>query len=407
MYEKNFVDVIKYDLMSKLPDPFLFNDGRRVESTEDWEERRKELYEKVVDLHFGGMPPEPEFLEVEPLCYGAAFQYRIITGTQENPISFNFVLFKTKDSEKAPVIISGDLCFQRMYDKEIIETVTNNGINLVLFNRTELCPDISSYNLAGLQTEETGEYKLGKEIWDSLQDGNCGGQIRKTYPEGTYSAVSAWAWGYKRCVDALEILGCVDTDFVAFTGHSRGAKTAALAGIVDERAKVVNPNATCCGGNSGYRIYMESKMEDGTIEVSERLDNICRLFPAWMGLGMREYVGREGDLPFDSHEFKAMIAPRILFVSEATHDTWANPVGSYQTTIAAGEVYKFLGCEENLYWYFRPGKHNQTPEDLGQLVNIINHVRKGEPINDKFYIRPFKEFPPAYDWKAPENKSGK
>ena len=49
MYEKNFVDVIKYDLMSKLPDPFFFNDGRRVESTEDWEERRKELYEKVVE----------------------------------------------------------------------------------------------------------------------------------------------------------------------------------------------------------------------------------------------------------------------------------------------------------------------------------------------------------------------
>ena len=45
MFEKNFVDVIKYDLMSKLPDPFLFNDGRRVESSEDWEERRKMILE--------------------------------------------------------------------------------------------------------------------------------------------------------------------------------------------------------------------------------------------------------------------------------------------------------------------------------------------------------------------------
>ena len=43
-----------------------------------------------------------------------------------------------------------------------------------------------------------------------------------------------------------------------------------------------------------------------------------------------------------------------------------------------------------------------TPEDLEQLVNVVNHVRNGEKLNDKFFKRPFKDIEPAYDWKCPE-----
>ena len=394
--------VTKYELFGKLPNPFVFDDGTAVTKTSDWEKRRKELYEKTVNLHFGGMPPEPEFLEVHPIYCDVLEIYRIKTGTRKNPITFNMHIFRACSGRAdAPVVISGDMCFRRMYNKELIEAITDNDINFVMFNRTELAPDISSYNL---REEKNGRNELATKIWDSLQDGNCGGQIREAYPDGTYSAVSAWAWGYSRCIDALEILGNVDLDMIAFTGHSRGAKTAALAGIVDERAKIVNPNATCCGGNSGYRIYMEAENENGEIRPSERLDNIFKLFPAWMGQGMREFIGNEQNMPFDSHDFKAMIAPRILYVSEGAHDIWANPIGSYQTTMAAKEVYKFLGCEENLYWSFRYGGHNQTPEDLSMLVNIIKHVKYGEPLSDGFFKKPFGEFEAAYDWKAPENK---
>lgn len=400
---ENTTKITKYELFGKLPDPFMFNDGTRVATTGDWKKRRKELYEKTVNLQFGGMPPEPEFLEVEPLYYGAPEIYRIKTGTRKKPVMFNMYLFRTCSCRiDAPVIISGDMCFGRMFNKELIETIIKNDINFVMFNRTEIAPDISSYNLEEI---ENGRNELGRKIWDSLQDGSCGGQIRETYPDGNYSAVSAWAWGYSRCVDALEILGNVDLNMIAFTGHSRGAKTAALAGIVDERAKIVNPNATCCGGNSGYRIYIEAENENGEVKPSERLDNIFKLFPAWMGQGMREYIGNEQNIPFDSHDFKAMVAPRVLYVSEGAHDIWANPVGSYQTTIAAGEVYKFLGCEENLYWSFRRGGHDQKPEDIAMLVSLIKHVKGGEPLNDKFFKRPFGELESAYDWKAPENKS--
>lgn len=401
--DETTVKITKYELFGKLPNPFVFNDGTVVQSTEDWEKRRAELYEKTVDLQFGGMPPEPEFLEVEPIYYGQHDIFRIKTGTRKHPITFNMYHFKAcSGNPNAPVVITGDMCFPRTLDKKFIETITDSDINLVMFNRTELAPDISESNL---KRAVNGEYELGNEVWERLKSGNCGGQIRETYPEGTYSATSAWAWGYSRCVDALEILGTVDMSLITFTGHSRGGKTAALAGTVDQRAAIVNPNATCCGANSGYRIYIEAEDEHGTVKPSERMDNIFRLFPAWLGQGMKQYIGNEQNLPFDSHDLKAMIAPRILFVSEAAHDIWASPVGSYQTTIAAQEVFRFLGCEENLFWYFRTGEHDQSKEDLEQLINIIHHVRYGETINDKFFRRPFGEFESAYDWKAPKNTS--
>ena len=63
---------------------------------------------------------------------------------------------------------------------------------------------------------------------------------------------------------------------------------------------------------------------------------------------MRKYIDKEDELPFDSHYLKAMVAPRVLFVSEAASDIMANPVGLWQTTMGAREVYKFLGAEDKL-----------------------------------------------------------
>ena len=84
-------------------------------------------------------------------------------------------------------------------------------------------------------------------------------------------------------------------------------------------------------------------------ERSETLADLLSKFDFWMGEGMQKYAECEAELPFDSHFLKAMVAPRTLFVSEAVHDIWANPIGSWQTTLAAGEAFKLLGAEDQLY----------------------------------------------------------
>lgn len=399
---ENLIEITKYTIDGKLPDPFLFDDGTRVATKEDWVRRREEMYKTVIELQYGTMPPKPEFVEVEPMYLGGRPSvYRVTSGTRAHPVSFNMYLFKANSSEKAPAVISGDMCFDYCYDKEYIDTFTENGINFVAFNRTELAPDIAGYNVGGLD-KESGEYAESKKILDHLTDVDCGGQLKAAYPEYTFGALGAWAWGYSRCVDALIYLGNVDANTIAFTGHSRGGKVAALAGALDERAAIVNPNASCSGGYGSYRIHIEATKEDGSVAKSEPLKNIHINFPSWLGKEMREYIGREDELPFDSHHLKAMVAPRVLFVSEAASDIMANPVGTWQTSLAAGEVYKFLGCEENLIWYFRRGVHRHAIEDIEQLVNVIRHVKYGESLNDKYFKLPFTPTDLSFDWRAPK-----
>ena len=400
---EDLIKITKYEVLSELPDPFIFDDGHRLTSPDEWRARRDEIYKTAIDLQFGTMPPKPEFLEVEPIYLrgkGAPNIYRITTGTRANPVVMTMYIFKAKSDKKAPAVVTGDLCFPMLFDKEFRDAFTDAGINLVAFNRTELAPDIANYNINHLD-KSSGEYKLAASTLEHLYEKDCDGPLKKTYPEYTFSATGAWAWGYSRCVDALEILGITDLSMTVFTGLSRGGKTCALAGALDERAAIVNPCATCMGGYSSYRINIAAINEDGEEKVSEPLSNIFNVFPQWMGSGMRDYIGREGELPFDSHHFKAMIAPRVLFVAEAASDIWANPVGSWQTTVAATEVWRLLGCEENVFWYFRNGYHAQTLEDVAQLINLIKHKTEGEPVNDKFFKLPFKPMPLAYSWKAP------
>lgn len=403
IYE-GLIEIKSYYSQGTLPDLFRFDDGRRVSTADEWNERRAEIYKTAIELQYGTIPPAPDSFKVEPLYIcgtGLPSGYRITCYRGEKSISFTMYLFKAENSEGAPVTVSGDLCFPYVFDKEYVSTFINNGISLAIFNRTELAPDIAGYNISGLD-KDGNEYIEGKKVLDRVTEIDCGGPLKELYPEYTFGALGAWAWGYSRCVDALIYLGNVDANTIAFTGHSRGGKVAALAGVLDERAAIVNPNASCSGGYGSYRIHIEATKEDGSVAKSEPLKNIHINFPSWLGKEMREYIGREDELPFDSHHLKAMVAPRVLFVSEAASDIMANPVGTWQTSLAAGEVYKFLGCEENLIWYFRRGVHRHAIEDIEQLCNVIRHVKYGEALNDKYFKLPFTPTDLSFDWRAPK-----
>lgn len=58
------------------------------------------------------------------------------------------------------------------------------------------------------------------------------------YPEYDWATLSVWAWGYSRVVDYLVTLENVDKDKIVVTGHSRGGKTALLAGAMDLRIAI-------------------------------------------------------------------------------------------------------------------------------------------------------------------------
>ena len=66
------MEITSYEVLGKLPDLFTFEDGRKVTSIADWRERRKEIYKHAVELQYGQIPPEPEILELDPLCVTGA-----------------------------------------------------------------------------------------------------------------------------------------------------------------------------------------------------------------------------------------------------------------------------------------------------------------------------------------------
>ena len=397
------IKITEYNLKGKLPDPFLLENGERVKDTADWEVRRAEIYKSAIDLQYGGAVPEPEVFSVEPIYAGGVRRlnvYRITAGTKEKTVSFTMTVFKAATDKPLPTVVTGDLCFQYAFDTEYLNAFLDHGINFAMFNRTELYPDVAHYNEDNAP-KDSRERELLRGIADSIDQGSVSCPLTEVYPNMSFGSVSAWAWGYSRCVDALEVLGFADMDCIAFTGHSRGGKVAILAGALDTRAAIVNPNATCAGGCSCYRLNIKAIREDGvTQDKSEPLSNIFHHFPTWLGAGMKDYIGREDELPFDSHFLKAMVAPRVLFVSEAASDIMANPVGSWQTTMGALEVYKFLGVEQNLIWHYRSGGHAQTVEDVTMLVNVIRHFKYGDALSDKHFKAPFEAPELAFDWRA-------
>lgn len=404
--EKECIKIIEYNLKGLLPNPFVFDNGKSIEKKTEWDERRKEIFKTAVELQYGDCVPAPEFFDVSPLYIGDEGKisvYAITAGTKRKKLTFNMYVFKAGTTEKLPCAISGDLCFPYAFDKEYIDLFIKNKINLVLFNRTDLAPDIARYNLNWIQGENNSEYIKASNIIDNLEKSQKIGKLSEIYPEYSFGTIQAWAWGYSRCVDALEELSFADMDCIAFTGHSRGGKTAILAGALDERAAIVNPNAACAGGCSCYRIDITAQKEDGTVDKSEDMSNIFRHFPMWLGPEMKKYIGCEDKLPFDSHYLKALIAPRVLLVTEAASDIMANPVGTWQTSIAAKEVYKFLEAEEKMLWSFRSGGHCHSVEDVLQLVNVIKHFKWGEPLNDNYYKRPFNKAEPAFKWRTPQS----
>jgi len=374
---ENLIPLLEYKVAGELPNLFVMEDGAPVTCLDQWESRRKELYKTAVELQYGTMPPEPEFLEVEPLDdEWNITNYRIITGPRACPVQFTMRVIRPGERKSYPAIVDGDLCWRYYFDKEFIRAATDRGIMLVLFNRTELVPDV----------KEAGR----------------NGPLYRAYPDKTFGALGAWAWGYSRCVDALEKLGIADMDNIAFSGHSRGGKTALLAGALDSRAAIVNANCSGAGGAGCYRVNLRAVKENGQEHRSEDLRDLMMKFHFWFGPELEQYQGREAELPFDEHFLKALVAPRVLLLTEAASDIWANALGTWQTTIAAREAYAFLGCRENILLYFRRGYHEHHIEDLKRLVRIMEQIRDGVPFEEGAFRLPMPAQEPIFSWRCPE-----
>lgn len=342
-------------ILGPLPDAFEKRNGERMTDRGEWKEQRKYLLEKTVPLLFGGMPPEPEHFSCYYM-YGDA--YMITAGTDEKTISFDMQLYRPEVKGKCPVLICGD---QFYCNDAVIAEAKRRGFAVARFNRCILASDI--YH---------PDHSFG---------------LYTVYPDGKFSAIAAWAWGYLRCVDALEKMDFIDTDYIAIAGQSRGGKTTLLAGAVDERIKFIQSSCSGAAGSGCFRyeqqISEEAAEKHGIHDKkSEKLEDLLRAVPYWLGNDgedIREYAGREEELPFDMHFLKAAVAPRYLLETLSLDDVWANPRGAHYSYLAAKEVFSFLGVRDNLVQSCRYGPHGHTYNDFCRFFDFIECTRDGKP----------------------------
>jgi dienelactone hydrolase len=345
---------------TSLPDLFRFRDGAAVQRAEEWPRRRLELLDAILPLEYGGLPPAPHATRSEELhtsvvrhLDGARTITCRVVAEFDRPFAVILYLLVPPGPGPFPVVLNGDACWGYVTD-EITAEVLRRGNILAQFNRVEIAADVRD---AG---RDSGLYPL--------------------FPEDTFGALAAWAWGYHRCVDALAGFDFVDRTRIAVVGHSRGGKASLLAGATDERIALTAANDSGCCGAGCYRFQGPN---------SETLADIVGRFPYWFGPDFGDTIGREAELPFDQHFLKAAVAPRLLLTTEALGDLWANPTGAWRTHEAARQVYRFLGVAERIGIWYREGGHAHSPADWETLLDFMDWHFRGQPPVRDFAANPF------------------
>jgi len=148
-----------------------------------------------------------------------------------------------------------------------------------------------------------------------------------------WGALSAWAWGLSRAMDYFETDKSVDAKQMGVEGHSRYGKAALLAAALDQRWAIVFPS---CSGELGAKLSRRN--------WGETVDNVASSH--WVAPSFHKYAGNWNDLPVDSHELIALVAPRPVFLNGGTGDQWADPHGAFLAAAAAGPVYRLLGKKD-------------------------------------------------------------
>lgn len=325
-----------------LPDPLIDNAGNPVDTPQAWENtRRAELIEAFEQDVYGKVPstaPDIFWQVTESengVLQGEQVLIRKLVGRPNAEVEGidleirMLVVTPAIAGEKAPVLVMlgpgdetppaevdshGDLPRQHL----LIE----RGWGYAMLNTDTIQPDTPD----GLSSGVIGYSKQG-----GYRDPDDWGTLR------------AWAWGASQALSFLETDSEVDPGQIGVEGVSRYGKAALLAMAFDERFDV---GLIASSGKGGTTLLRRN--------FGEAVSNLTSSgFHHWMAGNFLKYGSADpgapdaGDLPVDSHELLALIAPRPVFISygipEAGDAEWLDHLGTFKAILAANPVYQLLG----------------------------------------------------------------
>ncbi len=372
-----------------LPQPLISEDGTPVLRPRDWRElRRPETLQLFADQVYGNAPDNPfdvsyRDLEVDGSALdGTATrkQVRMVFSTSLGSLAAELLIYLPNQVDgPAPVFLGSNFRGNHTVDTDpaIWLPDSDPGNSYGRGNRVNRWPvrEIISRGY-GLATVYYHDFDPD-DFDDSQQNGihplfYSDGQERPAADE--WGAIGAWAWGLSRALDYLETDGDVDAARVAVVGHSRLGKTALWAGAQDERfALVISNDSGTVGASLSRREGQPDVACPDPIVINECKEPVwfvSSIFSHWFADNFDQYRDNPSLIPVDQHQLVALIAPRPVYIASAEEDTWADPLGEFESALYASPVYELLG-EEGL-------SASEQPPINSPVQSIIGyHIRDG------------------------------
>ncbi|MBR4104262.1 MAG: acetylxylan esterase, partial [Thermoguttaceae bacterium] len=289
----------------ELPDPLVAADGTKIETADDWRnKRRPELLDLFAREMFGKRPSvAPEKIKFEELTVdknalgGKATrkEIRIYFDAPNAAPKADLLLYFPNDRKgPAPVFVMPN--FEGNW-----ATTDDPGVRAF-----EIAGHVWN---AGKTPEQTRGAVKGRWSFDRIVSRGyavatlCYEEVDADFDDGfkngvhplfgersnagdETASIAAWAWALSRALDCLETLPEIDATKAIVAGHSRLGKTALWAGAQDERFAAVISNNSGCGGAALSRR-----------EFGETVAKINKSFPHWFCGNFKKYGADVNSLP--------------------------------------------------------------------------------------------------------------
>jgi len=304
---------------------------RAGETRESWEKtRRVEIRELLAANVYGRSPEAPKNVahsltsKDDAALGGQAVERGIVISfnTPGGPFSFPLTVYTPRLAKGAvPVFLFIDVLSAKLLKRIKPEEIRDYVPLKDILSR--------GYAVAVLKIEN-----VDPDEDDDLSKG----LIHRYLPAGAepkpgdWAKIAEWAFAASRAIDFLATDGSIDSSRISVVGHSRGGKISLWCGALDTRVALT---ISCQSGSTGAAL---SRGKQG-----ERVQNINEGFPHWFCGTYKTYNGKEETMPFDQHMALSLVAPRLLYVSSATEDTWSDPNAEFRSCVLASPVYRLYG----------------------------------------------------------------
>lgn len=294
---------------SMLPDPFVFADGTRVTTADQWSCRQEEILNAMEQYELGELPAPPSSLSAT--MSGGSLS--ITVGVGSNTATFSASISGGSTSSPAPAFIAiGGASIP-----------IPAGVATINFGNDAFAA-------------QNGGGSRGSGIFYDLHGS-----------DHSAGALAAWAWGVARVVDALEELGPsvtgIDPERLGVTGCSRNGKGAFVVGALEPRIALTVPQESGAGGAACWRVSDAEKAQGKNIQTAEQIvgENV------WFSPRFNTWTTQTSALPYDHHMLAGLVAPRGLYVPENDID-WLGPVSTTACMRAGRMIYEALGSKTSM-----------------------------------------------------------